>query len=125
MLRSETSTQLQDLSPLASLKALKSLDLARVPAAPEEFRHLAGLTSLSYCLMLEGSRITDTELAQLSGLTRLGNLIVRNTAITDASLSTILGFPKLSRLDVRGTRLTAAACRELLSANANTFTDYA
>lgn len=103
----------RDLSPLAALQALKTLDLARVPAAPEEFRHLAGLASLSYCLMLEGTSITDVVLSHLAGLRRLGNLILRNTGITDASLGTILGFPKLTRLDIRGTRMSAAAFNEL------------
>ncbi|MEW6752679.1 MAG: leucine-rich repeat domain-containing protein [Candidatus Latescibacterota bacterium] len=84
---------IRDLSPLAGLVHLTSLDLTNNPV--EDLSPLAGLTSLQY-LFLDGTPVAD--LSPLTGLTRLVQLNLAHARVAD--LSPLAGLTSLRRLDV-------------------------
>jgi Leucine-rich repeat (LRR) protein len=69
-----TKHQVTDISPLANLTSLKTIDIQQGPLANLE--PLAGLTNL-VSLNLQDSKVTD--LGPLEGLTKLQNLHLENT----------------------------------------------
>ncbi|MEW6752676.1 MAG: leucine-rich repeat domain-containing protein [Candidatus Latescibacterota bacterium] len=83
----------RDLSPLAGLSGLTTLDLTNNPVA--DLSPLAGLTSLRN-LFLNGTRATD--LSPLAGLTQLVELSLAHARVAD--LSPLAGLTSLRRLDV-------------------------
>ena len=88
-----------DLSPLAGLNNLYSLELGN--NAITDLSPLTGLTKLEE-LELYGNAITD--LSPLTGLNNLVTLILSGNAITD--LSPLAGLTQLSELDLSGNAIT-------------------
>jgi Leucine-rich repeat (LRR) protein len=59
------------------------------------------------------TRVTDSDLQNLSGLDRLEYLSLNGTQITDAGLESLQGLQTLVMLDVQSTKVTDAALRQL------------
>jgi hypothetical protein len=97
-----------DLTPLATLAALRSLRLIGLQAAHD----LSPLAALSGLRRLEVSRagieesdvVTVDSLRPLSGLAELEEAVLDGTVVADGDFSPLAGLPRLSRL-----RLYAAA----------------
>jgi len=79
---------------------------------PRIFTLLKDVTSLQE-LDLAGMQITDTDLAQLSGLTNLRVLHLEKTPTTDAMLGHLKGLKNLVYLNVYGTQVTDAGLPQL------------
>src|SRR5215203_1286239 len=92
-------TKVMNLTPLACLAGLQSLDL--VGTGVTDLSPLLGLAGLQ-SLNLSGTEVT--ELLALSGLAGLQNLDVSSTGVTD--LSPLLGLAGLQSLDLPSTRVT-------------------
>ncbi len=92
-------TRLTDLSALAGLTALQSLDLWGTPVV--DLSVLAGLTALQR-LDLYGTQVAD--LSALAGLTALQSLAIGDTLVAD--LSVLTGLTALQSLDLWGTPVT-------------------
>ncbi len=91
-------TRLTDLSALAGLTALQSLDLTGTQVV--DLSALAGLTTL------QSLSVMDTPVADLSalaGLTALQSLDLMHTPVVD--LSVLAGLTALQRLDLYGTQV--------------------
>jgi hypothetical protein len=76
---------------------------------------LKGLTKLTK-LNLLGAALTDAGLEQLAGLTYLEELNLYRTRITNASVETLKRFRKLRDLDLRYTRVTRGGVAALNAA---------
>ncbi len=64
-------------------------------------------------LGLEGSAVTDADLARLVHLPGLESLDLSNTGITDAALDHVRAAPTLETLILIGTKVTPAAVKRL------------
>ncbi len=95
----EKAKALSDLSPLAGLTALQTLDLSETGVT--DVSPLAGLTALK-TLHLSETGVTD--LSPLAGLTALESLDFRETGVTD--LSPLAGLTVLEILSLNGTSVT-------------------
>jgi hypothetical protein len=89
-----------DLSSLARLTRLKSVQLAFFPIDDDDLAHLSGLKRLKH-LRIEpsgGSKITDTGLANLANLRDLRALSIYSPMITDAGIVHLSGMGQLEYL---------------------------
>jgi Leucine-rich repeat (LRR) protein len=91
----ETRVTGAGLKQLSGLKKLQSLALSRSPVT-----HLEGLGELGQLrsLELDGTKVTDAELKELSALTHLEHLHLESTPVTDAGLRHLKGLNKLRSL---------------------------
>ena len=62
---------------------------------------------------LETTEVTDAELDDLGGLTKLRSLNLGGTDVTDAELEHLKGWTKLQRLNLWGTKITDAGLERL------------
>jgi hypothetical protein len=92
-------TGLQDLSPLASLTALESLDLRGTPVS--DVNPLAGLTALKI-LHLINAPVSDV--SPLASLTALQSLDLRGTLVSD--VRPLASLTALQRLYLLGTEVS-------------------
>jgi hypothetical protein len=76
-------------------------------ATDTELAQLEGLTELQ-SLSLNGNQVTDAGLAHIAGLTRLHYLYLNDTQVTDAGLAYIAGLPQLQYLHLNGHQVTDA-----------------
>ncbi|MGQ0501832.1 MAG: NACHT domain-containing protein [Panacagrimonas sp.] len=92
-------TGITDLSPLASMASLQSLDLTETPVT--DLTPLAGMASLQ-SLNLTETPVTD--LSPLAGMASLQSLKLWGTPVTD--LSPLVGMTSLQSLKLWGTPVT-------------------
>ena len=90
---------LADLTPLAGLSALQTLDLD--DAKVSDLTPLAGLSALQ---TLHVSSMAVSDLTPLAGLSALQTLHVSSTAVSD--LTPLAGLSALQTLDLRGTAVS-------------------
>jgi Leucine-rich repeat (LRR) protein len=95
----EIAQRIKNLSPLANLTALQSLDLYRTQIS--DLSPLANLTTLQ-SLDLDGTQVSD--LSPLTNLTALQSLGLSGTQISD--LSPLTNLTALQSLDLRGTQVS-------------------
>jgi hypothetical protein len=93
------------VDPRLKKNAVISIDLHRTKTADADLTQLADLKSLR-TLNLYGTKITDAGLQSLSGLTNLQTLYLSGTAVTDAGLQNLQGLKKLNELGLNQTRVT-------------------
>lgn len=81
--------------------------------------HLAELSGLHGLIGIDLSdtQITDAGISVLSSLPDLEYIQLANTSITDRGLAEFKNFPSLKRLDLRGTKISADARTELSKCN--------
>ena len=92
--------QITDISPLAGLTSLETLDISHHQQI-KDYSPLLGLTSLTW-LSLHNNQISD--LSPLSGLTNLTGLHLRNNQISD--LSPLSGLTNLTGLHLRNNQIS-------------------
>ena len=95
-------TSVGDLSPLANLTALQSLNLSGSQVS--DLSPLAGLTALQF-LSIAYTRVAD--LSPLAGLTVLQSLAVRGSPVND--LSPLAGLTALQSLNLSGAQVSDLA----------------
>lgn len=95
------------LKPLARLTGLKALAIQTTQA------NTSGMPAV---LVRQEGRITDADLKELTALTNLEILDLRNSQVTDAGLPTFADFPNLEVLDLSFSKVTDAGLAELLKA---------
>ena len=120
--RLDVSFQLQgaavtdkDLAPLAQLKKVTNLNLARTSITDAGLGALARHTGLVQ-LHLEMTKVTDSGLARLKPLENLEYLNLYGTAVTDAGLDHLSGLAKLKNLYLWQTKVTPAGAAKLKAA---------
>jgi len=89
----------EQLSQLATLSDLKSLNLSNTAITDVGLNHLASLKKLKF-LYLFGTRLTDTGMPSIATLPRLEVLCLDATEITDIGLKTLEDLPRLEKLHV-------------------------
>src|SRR5216684_301414 len=102
----------QQLSPLAKIKNVVSLNLGKTPVTDAGLAYLKPLTGLVE-LHLEQTKITDQGLAQLKGLVNLRYLNLYGTAIGDAGLAQLTGLKNLRNLYVWQTKVSGEGIKKL------------
>ncbi len=103
-------TQVSLLRELPNLKGLEHLAVSHV--TDSNLTQLLGLTRLKW-LMIQGSGITNDGLAQLSGLTGLEELILQSTVINDAGMNFLSGMSYLKSLDLSRANISDAGLEVL------------
>ena len=68
---------------------------------------VGNLKSLRTLTLIQAA-VTDSDLANLKGLTSLRELYLADTSVTDAGLENLKGLIALHRLDLRQTHVTGA-----------------
>jgi len=101
------------LSDLHSLANLGELDLSYRDLTDTDLANLKGLTSLKVLYLSYNLQMTDAGLAHLKGLTTLSLLDLDGTKITDAGLAHLVGLSKLNSLSLRGTEVTDTGLEHL------------
>jgi hypothetical protein len=96
-----------ELKALRYLPSLKELYLHRSNVTDDELKYISPLNTLEL-LSLDGCRITDNGLDQLSQLHEMKALYLRDTPISDQGVCTMKSFPRLEVLDLEGTQVTDA-----------------
>ncbi|MSQ97369.1 MAG: hypothetical protein EXR98_22840 [Gemmataceae bacterium] len=91
---------------------LDTLHLYRSPLTPEGFKELGKLTNLRSLTL--GHEITDADVKELAGLTRLETLnLQQNGALTDACLKSLVEMENLSSLAITDTQVTGVGFKHL------------
>jgi Leucine-rich repeat (LRR) protein len=101
------------MQSLAGFKELKSLRLADSSIGDEGLAHLHGLTKLEH-LAVSNSKITNAGLARLAGMKQLSTLNIGGNDITDEGAATLAAFLKLENLDLTHTSITDQGLERLL-----------
>lgn len=89
----------EQLSQLATLSDLKSLNLSNTAITDVGLKQLTSLKKLKF-LYLFGTRVTDAGMASIVTLPRLEVLCLDSTEITDLGLKTLEDLPRLEKLHV-------------------------
>ena len=99
-----------DRAQLGACRALRHVGVVMANGEAVTDADLANLKGLSklHHLHLTDARVTDAGLVHLERLTKLGNLVLRNTSVTDAGLAHLSGLTKLTHLDIAHTQVTDA-----------------
>jgi mono/diheme cytochrome c family protein len=100
------------IAPLATMKNVLELNLAKTSITDGGLAHIRGLTELT-TLHLEGTKITDRGLANLAGLKNLTYLNLYGTQVTDAGLASLSGLKNLKNLYVWQTKVTQDGANKL------------
>jgi len=88
------------------------LRLGDTRVADTGLEQLKGLTGLRV-LWLDRTRVTDSGIEHLKGLTNLKELLLGNTQVTDAGLEHLKGLTNLKTLGLENTRVTDAGLEQL------------
>jgi hypothetical protein len=100
------SQDAQALLPrLIEFADLETLRLDGMPVTDAELANVRGLTKLTD-LSLDNTPVSDAGLEQLQRLTRLKQLSLRNTAVTDAGLKHLRGLRDLEKLRIESVKET-------------------
>ena len=120
--RLDVSFQLQgasitdkDLAPLAKLKKVTYVNLAKTSITDAALAQLAPHTGITQ-LHLELTKVTDAGLAQLKSLQNLEYLNLYGTGITDTGLVHLSGLTKLKNLYLWQSKVTPAGAEKLKQA---------
>lgn len=111
--RCESSRGITDLGGLRELRSL-SLNGVGVVIDRDVARTIGGLCNLE-TLLLEGCRLSDSEVEPIAGLRQLVSLSVAGTDLTDEGIARLATLPRLEFLNVSGTRMTDRSVDDLLS----------
>ena len=95
-------------------KPINRISLSNTKVTDSGLENLKGLTSLQE-LYLSETKVTDAGLVHLKGLTSLQELSFKDTEVTDAGLVHLKGL-SLRRLYLEGTLVTTAGVKDLQSA---------
>jgi Leucine-rich repeat (LRR) protein len=129
-----------ELSRMAGLAQLESLDLSGTPVSDAGLEHLAGCRGLRELnlsqtkvgdggvprlmalaslrsLQLAGTGLTDDGVGQLRSLEELEQLSLASTAVTDAAAGVLARFSKLTWLSLANTSLSDSAVPQLVKLN--------
>ncbi len=106
------------LVPLSAVLGLVDLNLGGAKISDADLARISGLRNL-HRLHLENTPVTDAGLAHLKGLTNLLYLNLYNTAITDAGLEQLTGLTQLQHLYLWETKTTAVGVAKLKAALPN------
>ena len=98
----------EELSRMAGLAQLESLDLSGTPIGDAGVEHLAGCRGLRE-LNLSNTKIDDAAMARLASLVSLRSLQLAGTAVTDAGVGQLRSLEELEQLSLAGTAVTDAA----------------
>jgi len=101
--------------PTHELTAETNTDQAKAIA---EIKKLGGKVTVDekspvISVELEGTRVSDANLASLKGLTQLQSLELKNTDVTDAGLAIVKGLTHLQSLDLTTSKVTDAGLANL------------
>lgn len=102
----------KDLLPLAQLKKVASVNLAKTDITDAGLVHLKQHSDLLQ-LHLELTKITDAGLAQIAGLKKLEYLNLYGTGVTDAGLKHLTGLTNLKNLYLWQTKVTKEGAEKL------------
>lgn len=102
---------------LAALRSLTRLTTLTLDADDSKISdtglvHLGGMTRLE-CLHLTGSKITGRGMESLKDMKQLKRLWLGSTEVDDAGLKVVGGLPSLEELDLRNTKVTDAGLAHL------------
>lgn len=97
-----------ELSRMAGLAQLESLDLSGTPIGDAGVEHLAGCRGLRE-LNLSNTKIDDAAMARLASLVSLRSLQLAGTPVTDAGVGQLRSLEELEQLSLAGTAVTDAA----------------
>lgn len=101
-----------DISRLAKLTSLETLDFDHSQLTDAGLAHLSGLADLQV-LSLADTQVTDAGLAHLERLANLWLLSLNDTPVTDAGLKHLDGLTNLTTLYLWGTGVTDAGLEHL------------
>lgn len=102
----------KDLAPLAQLKKVTSVNLAKTSVTDAGLAQLKPHTGITH-LHLEQTRITDAGLVNLKPLQALEYLNLYGTAVTDAGLAHLSSLTNLKNLYVWQSKVTAEGAKKL------------
>ena len=97
-----------ELSRMAGLAQLESLDLSSTPIGNAGVEHLAGCRGLRE-LNLSNTKIDDAAMARLATLVSLRSLQLAGTPISDAGVGQLRSLQELEQLSLSGTAVSDAA----------------
>jgi serine/threonine protein kinase/Leucine-rich repeat (LRR) protein len=103
----------QQLKAICESLGLEKLLIQGTGISDEDLARLASLTRLRHLQASDNRRLTDTGLTHLAALPRLACLDISNTGLTDRGLQAFAASPRLAFLNVKGTQVTAAAVANL------------
>jgi hypothetical protein len=109
----------KDLAPLAQLKKVAYVNLAKTGITDAGLASLKPLTDLIQ-LHLELTKITDAGLAQIAGLKKLEYLNLYGTNVTDACVKPLSGLTNLKNLYLWQSKVTKEGVEKLRKALPNT-----
>ena len=95
-----------DISFLASLPELKTLDLSFTLITDAGMEQLSTLKGVEHLNLQSAELLTDTAIAHIRGWKKLRSLNLRGTDITDTSMEYVAGLTALESLDVSYTQVT-------------------
>ena len=102
----------EDLSPLASLRQIKAIDLSRTFINGHGLAHLMTSRSLRQ-LVLSNTQIDDSSLSIIKDWIYLEKLDLSNTLVTDQGLAELAQSRYLRELKLEGTKVTEAGAKLL------------
>ena len=105
----------KDLAPMAQLKKVTSVNLAKTSVTDAALAEVARHTGITQ-LHLEQTKVTDAGLAQLKPLQSLEYLNLYGTGITDAGLRQLTGLTSLKNVYLWQTKVTAEGAQKLKEA---------
>ena len=93
-------------------KPVVGVSLFNTKVTDTGLEHLKGMTSL-HILDLRSTKVTDAGLVHLNGLKNLQNLVLANTQVTNTGLEHLKGMTSLTSLDLTDTEVTDAGLEHL------------
>jgi Leucine-rich repeat (LRR) protein len=100
------------MAAVGKLKSLRFLNVYPIPITDSDLANLEGLTPLR-TLMMSHTSVTNAGLVHLERLTALQGLDLRNTRVTDAGLVSLTRLTALQWLYLEGTSVTDAGLANL------------
>ena len=97
----------EGLAAIKSWKKLKRLNIHGTKISDTTLEHISGITTLEY-LNIGSAMITDVGLERLSSLTNLKELTIGGNELGDAGLQALRQLPGLTYLDLSGRQGTAS-----------------
>src|SRR5207253_2100047 len=108
----ETTATDADLLWLANLPDVRHIDVATEQIDGSFLAHMAASSSLT-TLWLDGTKVTDRSLADVSHFPRLTSLSLSYTGFSDDGCAHVASLRRLEELGLNGTRITDAGLTHL------------